>query len=231
MTTAGTPTAESIGLAVVNVGVPRVLADAGGDRVWSGIAKSPLPPDTTLYLSLVNLAGDGQADLTVHGGVDKAVYAYPSEHLGPWALELGLESKTALGDAPFGENLSTVGVTEADVRIGDVWAWGEAILEICQPRSPCFKLSLHRQRRDIGQLLKRSGRTGWYLRVLQPGAVNTSAPITVERRDPAGLSVLDAHVAMSDRHLEHRALVEALAAHERLADEWRFPLADRLGRR
>jgi MOSC domain-containing protein YiiM len=220
-------TTDTIGLAAVNVGVPAVLAEAAGDRVWSAIAKHPLPPDTTRYLSLVNLAGDGQADLTVHGGLDKAVYAYPSEHLGPWSAELDEE----LGDAPFGENLSTIGVTEADVCIGDVWAWGEAILEICQPRSPCFKLSLHRGRPDVGQLLKRSGRTGWYLRVLQPGAVSTSGPIAVERRDPAGLTVLDAHHAMSDRHLDDRALVEALAMHDRLADEWRLPLAERLGRR
>lgn len=216
-----------IRLAAVNVGVPRVLADTGGERVWSGIGKHPLPPDTTLYLSLVNLAGDGQADLTVHGGIDKAVYAYPSEHLPVWEAELG----EPLGDAPFGENLSTLGVTEAEVRIGDLWEWGEAILEVCQPRTPCFKLALHRRRADIQQLVRRSGRVGWYLRVLQPGAVSTGADISVVEQDPAGLTVADAHRAMGDRHLDDRALVEALALHDRLADEWRLPLAERLTRR
>lgn len=217
----------SIGLAVVNVGVPSVLSEAGGEPVWSGIAKRPLPPATTLFLSLVNLAGDGQADLTVHGGLDKAVYAYPSEHLPTWEAELG----EPLGDAPFGENLSTVGATEDDVAIGDRWAWGEAVLEVCQPRSPCFKLALHRQRADIQQLFRRSGRTGWYLRVLQPGAVSTDGPIEVFHRDPAGLTVADAHAAIADRHLEQRELVEALALHDRLANEWRIPLAERLRRR
>ena len=218
----------SIGLAAVNVGTPRVLADAGGERVWSGIAKQPVAAGSTLYLSLVNLAGDGQADLTVHGGLDKAVYAYPSEHLAGWATELGVDD---LGPAPFGENLSTVGVTEADVAIGDRWAWGDAILEVCQPRSPCFKLALHRRQADIQQRFRRSGRTGWYLRVLQPGAVTTDADIEVAYRDPAGLSVADAHAAMADRHLDDRALVERLAQHDRLADEWRLPLAERLARR
>ena len=204
-----------------------MLADHGGDRVWSGIGKRPLPPDTTLFLSLVNLAGDGQADLTVHGGIDKAVYAYPSEHLPAWAAELG----EALGDAPFGENLSTIGVTESDVRIGDRWEWGEALLEVCQPRSPCFKLALHRRRADIQQLFRQSGRVGWYLRVLRPGAVSTGSDISVIERDAAGLTVADAHRAMGDRRLEDRTLVEALAAHDRLADEWRLPLVERLARR
>ncbi|HOT81284.1 MAG TPA: MOSC domain-containing protein [Microthrixaceae bacterium] len=218
---------DSIRLAAVNVGTPKVLADHGGDRVWSGIGKRPLPPDTTLFLSLVNLAGDGQADLTVHGGIDKAVYAYPSEHLPAWAAELG----EALGDAPFGENLSTIGVTESDVRIGDRWEWGEALLEVCQPRSPCFKLALHRRRADIQQLFRQSGRVGWYLRVLHPGAVSTGSDISVIERDAAGLTVADAHRAMGDRRLEDRTLVEALAAHDRLADEWRLPLVERLARR
>ena len=222
-----TPTPDRIGLSAVNVGVPAVLADTERERVWSAIAKTPLPAATTLYLSLVNLAGDGQADLMVHGGLDKAVYAYPSEHLGAWATELDEE----LGAAPFGENLSTIGVTEADVCIGDVWAWGSAQLEVCQPRSPCFKLALHRRRPDIQQLLRRNGRTGWYLRVLRPGEVSTDGPITVARRDPLGLTVADAHRSMGDRQVADRELMQAVAEHPRLADEWRLPLVERLGRR
>lgn len=215
---------DHIGLVTVNVGLPKVLWQRGDDVVVSGIAKSPVASGTVLALSDVNLDGDGQADPSVHGGTDKAVYAYPSEHLGPWVDELG----GPLGDAPFGENLSTVGVTEADVRIGDRWAWGTALLEVCQPRWPCRKLALHRRQSDIQQRMKANGRTGWYLRVLRPGDVPVDGPITVEHVDPAGLTVADAHVAMSDRRLERRALVEALAAHERLADEWGDPLRDRL---
>ena len=217
---------STIALAAVNVGTPTVLHRDGHDEVWSGIVKSPVPPTGTLWLSLVNLSGDGQADLSVHGGPDKAVYAYPSEHLGPWSTELD----QALGDAPFGENLSTVGVTEPDVAIGDVWTWGDAVLEVCQPRWPRFKLTLHRRRPDVGPAMRRTGRTGWYLRVLEPGAVPAAGPITVADRHPAGLSVADAHRATGDRHLEDRDLVFSLADHDRLADEWRQPLRDRLGR-
>lgn len=215
---------DRIRLVGVNVGTPRVLATTPDATVWSGIAKSPVPEGAPLWLSLVNLAGDGQADLTVHGGPDKAVYAYPSEHLAPWTEELG----QALGPAPFGENLSTAGATEADVCIGDRWQWGDATLEVCQPRWPCFKLALHRQRPDIQLRMRQTGRTGWYLRVLEPGEVMAGGSIHVVHADPARLSVADAHTAMADRHLERPELVRALADHHRLAEEWRAPLRDRL---
>jgi len=218
---------RTIGLAAVSVGTPTVLADSEGATVWSAIRKTRVAPGTTLWLSNVNLAGDGQADLAVHGGPDKAVYAYPSEHLAAWSAELG----RALGPASFGENLSTLGASEASVCIGDVWSWGEATLEVCQPRWPCFKLALHLGRSDIQQRLRRRGRTGWYLRVLEPGAVPADGPIEVVRHDPAGLSVADAHAAMTDRHLDRIDLVTALAAHERLAAEWREPLRERLSRK
>src|SRR5437899_560892 len=129
----------------VNVGTPRLLAHDGAERVYSAIAKQPVPKGTRLWLSTGNLAGDAQADLSVHGGPDKAVYAYPSEHLTRWAAEFD----EPLGPAAFGENLSTSGVSEHDIRIGDLWAWNDAVLQVSQPRWPCFKLALHRRRRDI----------------------------------------------------------------------------------
>lgn len=227
MTAPPEPSASTpIGLATVNVGAPSLLARTDGTDVWSGIAKHPVAPGTMLWLSTVNLAGDGQADLSVHGGPDKAVYAYPSEHLAAWADELD----QPLGNAPFGENLSTVGVAEDDVCIGDRWTWGEATLEVCQPRWPCYKLALYRRRPDIQKLMRRSGRTGWYLRVLEPGAVSTDEPITMSYRDPARLSITDAHLAMGDRHLEDVDRIRALAAHSRLSAEWGDPLRERLDR-
>lgn len=217
-----------IGVAAVNVGVPALLASTDdGQRVYSGIAKRPVAAGTVLWLSLVNLSGDGQADLSVHGGPDKAVYAYPSEHLPAWEADLGED----LGDAPFGENLSTVGVVETDVNIGDRWRWDGALLEVCQPRWPCFKLALHRQRPDVQARMRANGRTGWYLRVLQPGEVTVGSAIEVVETDRRGLSVHDAHEAMGDRHLERPDLVAALAAHPALAAEWREPLQERLARR
>ncbi len=207
----------------VNVGVPRLLLDRP-ERVYSSIAKQPVPVGTTLWLSTGNLSGDAQADLSAHGGPDKAVYAYPSEHLVAWTAEIG----GPLGHAAFGENLSTRGVVEANVAIGDVWQWDGALLQVSQPRWPCFKLALHRKRRDVQQRMRASGRTGWYLRVLQPGEVVVGSPIEVVQRDAAGLTIEDAHLAMSDRHLDDRARTEALAGHLALADEWRTPLHERL---
>jgi MOSC domain-containing protein YiiM len=216
-----------IGLAAVNVGVPTVLGEVRGETVWSGIAKRPVPPDATLWLSALNLSGDGQADLSVHGGPDKAVYAYPSEHLPGWAEELG----EALGPAPFGENLSTAGVLEPDVRIGDVWSWGSALLQVTQPRWPCFKLALHRGRADVQGRMRATGRTGWYLRVLAPGEVPAAGPVQLATPDPAGVTVADAHLAMSDTHLVEPDRVRAVAGHPALAEQWRLPLVDRLERK
>ena len=213
-----------IAIAAVNVGRPAVIGERGDGPVTSAIAKQPVAPGSTLSLSALNLSGDEQADLTVHGGPDKAVYAYPSEHLPLWAEELG----GPLGAAPFGENLSTIGVTEAEAGIGDRWAWGEAVLEVCQPRSPCFKLAMHRGRGDIARRFKESGRSGWYLRVLTPGEVPVDGPITVVSRHPSGLTIADATRAWADRDGDDLVLVRALAEHDRLADEWRIPFRRRL---
>ncbi len=214
-----------IEVVAVNVGVPRLLGRRQGSNVYSGIAKEPVSSGRVLWLSLVNLSGDGQADLAVHGGPDKAVYAYPSEHLPLWEEELG----GALGTSPFGENLSTGGVTEREVCIGDRWRWDQAVLEICQPRWPCYKLALYRGRADIQIRMRTTGRTGWYLRVIEPGEVTVGSPIEVIERDPAAISVEAAHLAMADRHLEGIELIERLAHHERLAAEWANPLKERLG--
>jgi MOSC domain-containing protein YiiM len=167
----------------------------------------------------------------VHGGVDKAVYAYPSEHLAGWAADLDQPELPASPTAPFGENISTRGATEDDVYIGDVWQWGTAVLQVAQPRWPCQKLTLHRRSAAVGGLMRSTGRTGWYLRVVETGVVDVAGPITVVERHPAALSVRAANDAMLDRSLADRSTVEALAALDGvLADEWRLPLVERLAR-
>src|SRR3954454_4454804 len=181
-----------IEIIAVSVGVPTVLATVGRDRVWSGIAKGQVSTTTALWLSELNLSGDGQADLSVHGGFDKAVYVYPSEHLAAWSTEL----EEDLGPAAFGENVTTVGQMEADTRIGDVWSWGGALLQVTQPRWPCFKLALFRGRPDVQARLRASGRTGWYLRVLQPGEVRAAGPIELVQQDRDQVTVTDAHEVM-----------------------------------
>lgn len=214
---------HSVALRAVNVGVPAFLGMHRGHPVESGIAKKPVVGTAELWLSLTGLEGDGVADLEDHGGREKAVYAYPSEHLPAWAAEL---DDPDLGPAPFGENLSTGGWTELDVCIGDQWRWGDALLEVCQPRWPCFKLAMHRGRGDIARRMKDSGRTGWYLRVLQAGAVPVSGPIGVVTRHPAGVTVFAVHDAARPGHGSPEAIEEALAV-EALAAEWRGMLTRR----
>ena len=215
-----------VGIAAVNVGTPTLLARVRDGNVWSGIRKEPVATEAVLWLSSLNLSGDGQADLSVHGGVDKAVYAYPAEHLGAWSEEFGDD----LGPAPFGENLGTLGVLEHEVHIGDVWSWGSAVLQVSQPRWPCFKLALHRARADVQARMRSTGRTGWYLRVLEVGEVPAAGPIDVASEDPASVSVRDAHLAMSDVHLHDPDLVGAVARHPGLAAAWREPLLERIHR-
>ncbi len=196
----------------------------------SSIAKEPVTVER-LSLSELNLDGDDQSDREVHGGVDKAVYSYPSEHLAGWAVDLDQPMLADSPTAPFGENISTLGATEDDVYIGDVWRWGTALLQVAQPRWPCQKLTLHRGTAAVGGLMRSTGRTGWYLRVLEAGVVDVAGPISVVERHPAALSVRAANDAMLDRSLTDRATVEALAAlDDVLADEWRVPLVERLSR-
>lgn len=208
-------------LVSVNVLIPEYLGQHRGHAIASGIAKRPVTA-ASLWLDHLNLEGDGQADLVDHGGPDKAVYAYPSEHLPKWSAELGEE----LGPAAFGENLSTAGGTEDDVCIGDRWFWGDAVLEVSQPRTPCFKLAMHRGRGDIGRLFRQSGRTGWYLRVLEPGRVPVAGPVTVEPH-PMGATVAVMFEAARPGAAPLE-VVQALLSVEPLAMEWKLALAARL---
>jgi MOSC domain-containing protein YiiM len=213
-----------VGLVSVNVSRPKYLGQHRGRPVTSAIAKVPVSGED-LWLDRLNLEGDGQAELDVHGGPDKAVYAYPAEDLAAWGEELGEE----LGPAAFGENLTTAGWTVDDVRIGDRWEWGDAVLEVCQPRWPCYKLAMYRGRGDIQRRMHTNGRTGWYLRVLEPGRVPVAGPVTVAERHPALASVRLAHEARSPRSGVPEEVVEALLALPPLADEWKMGLVSRLG--
>src|SRR5215204_5492513 len=207
---------SEVRLVSVNVGQPRIIgATRWGKPIRSGIVKPPVTA-ASIHLETLTLDGDRQADLKVHGGRDKAVYAYPLEHLPLWNDELG----TDFGPGIFGENLTTAGWLEDDVHIGDIWAWGEARLQVSQPRSPCYKLATVTGRPDLLKRLVRTARTGWYLRVLQPATVPVAGPIEVIERDTAGISVLLAHRASLPGVLE-RGDVEAVAGVAALAADWR----------
>lgn len=212
MTHHGTVLLES-----VNVGLPEVIGSRRGAPVLSGIRKHPVPRTGWLSLSRTNLEGDGQADLSVHGGADKAVYALPAAHLPAWNRELSPPTPFAAGT--FGENLTTAGWLETDVLIGDVWAWGDALLQVCQPRYPCFKLAIATGQPDIGKRLIRTGRCGWYLRVLQPGQVPCAGPVTlVERGDPDASVLAALRATLHDNDPEATARISRVAA---LAAAWR----------
>ncbi|MFB9925042.1 MOSC domain-containing protein [Amycolatopsis halotolerans] len=160
----------------VYVGEPTVLGHQRDQPVLSAIRKTRVDAGE-LALSELNLAGDRQADLSVHGGPDKAVYVYPVEHYPVWTAE---GYSVAHGD--FGENLSVHGALESDARIGDVWAWGDALVQVAQPRHPCFKLAMHTGRKDVVPAMIDTNRCGWYLRVLRPGTVPTAGPLELVER-------------------------------------------------
>lgn len=169
----------------LQVGTPRtVLRD--GEEVSTGIFKVPVMG--RVQMRTLNLDGDRQADLSVHGGRDKAVYAYPSEHYPFWQSQLpGVE----LPWGSFGENLTTAGLLESAVCIGDRFTIGTAEVVVTQPRLPCFKLNLKFDRDDMVKRFLASHHTGFYLRVLREGEVGAGDEIVQVHRDQNRVSILD----------------------------------------
>jgi MOSC domain-containing protein YiiM len=168
----------------VNVGMPAPLRRADGAEVPSGIVKAPVAG--RVHVGRVNLDGDGQADLTVHGGPDKAVYAYPAEHYPRWAEELARDD---LRPGHFGENLTVEGLDEDDVLVGDRFRMGTALLEVSQPRIPCFKLGIRMGDPGFLKPFLHSGRSGWYLRVLEEGDLAAGDAIVRDGRGDPEVSI------------------------------------------
>ncbi len=169
----------------VNVGLPREVVHKG-KRVTTGIFKEPVEGRVTLRT--LNLDGDGQADLSVHGGRSKAVYAYPGEHYHDWRAEL---NGMPLPWGMFGENLTTEGLQEDEVKMGDRFRIGSAELMVTEPRLPCYKLALKFGRDDIIKRFLASGRTGFYFAVLQEGEVGAGDHIEPISRDEHDITVAD----------------------------------------
>jgi MOSC domain-containing protein YiiM len=169
----------------LNVGRPRLVIDRGRE-VSTGIFKSPVAGP--VMLRQTNLDGDRQADLENHGGTNKAVYAYPSEHYAFWRGELpGVE----LTWANFGENLTTEGLLENEARIGDRYRIGGAVVRVSQPRIPCYKLGIRFGRDDMPKRFLASGRSGIYFSVVEEGLVQSSDAIELLERDTYGITVAD----------------------------------------
>ncbi len=150
-------------LVALCVAKPRIV-EYKGEKVSTGIYKTPV--EGPRMVRATNIDGDGQADLTVHGGPHKAVYGFPSEHYAVYAESLGHEP---YGYGQFGENLTTVGMLETEVRIGDRYRMGEAVLEVSQPRAPCFKFAIKMGTPSAIRLYLQSAMTGFYFRVIEEG--------------------------------------------------------------
>ncbi|MFT4034863.1 MAG: MOSC domain-containing protein [Patulibacter sp.] len=195
----------------LNVGLPKVIGTRQGRPVVSGIDKRPA--DRRLAVRGVNIGGDGQADLSVHGGADKAIYAYAAEDAAWWATELGRE----IAPGMFGENLTTEGIDCTGAVIGERWRIGEVVLEVCQPRLPCFKLGMHFGDPQLLKRFVRASRPGAYLRIVTEGELGAGDNIDVVDRPAHGVTTaLVADALQRDRSLAVQAaqapqLAEGLA--------------------
>jgi MOSC domain-containing protein YiiM len=208
----------------VNVGRPQLLSAPGQQSVLSGIAKRPVAQGR-IFVGRTNIDGDGQADLSVHGGIDKAVYAYPADHRSWWEAQ-GI----AAGPAALGENLTLSGAREDEVAIGDHFRWGEVILEVSQPRGPCFKLGMYSGRPDAPHLMTLSGRCGWYFRVVAEGEAPIAEASCVRVRESSGPTVRDAFSAAYHPKTTP-AILERVFAAPALAASWRETVGKRIAGR
>src|SRR5215813_14007584 len=176
---------RSMKLLSVNVGLPREI-EWRGKIVRTSIFKAPVPG--RIRVAKLNVEGDQQSDLTVHGGIDKAVYAYPSEHYAFWRRELpGMD----LPSGVFGENLTTEGLLEETLHIGDRLRVGSSEFVVTQPRMPCFKLGIRFNRPDMVKRFLQSGRSGFYFAVLKEGELAADDSIELVERDDHDVTIAD----------------------------------------
>ncbi len=198
----------------VNVGLPREVTWKG-KTVTTGIFKQPVK--SRVMVRALNLDGDRQADLTVHGGVDKAVYAYPVEHYDYWQGELpGVDLPWGV----FGENFTTLGLLEDGVNIGDRFRIGSAELMVTQPRMPCYKLSIKFDRTDMVKRFLDSRLSGFYFSVLQVGEVEAGDPVELISRDDNNISVADI-TRLYGREVDSLEMLQRAVQVEALPASWR----------
>jgi len=201
-------------LVSVNVGLPRLVL-RNGEPVSTGIFKEPVAG--RVMLRTLNLDGDRQADLSVHGGPSKAVYVYPSEHYDFWKREL---PEMDLPWGMFGENFTTRGVREQEMNIGDKFRIGEATVMATEPRMPCYKLGLRFGRTDIIKRFLASERSGFYLAVLQEGEVGAGDEIELIEQNKSGVRVSDVtRLYVSDK--SNIDLLRRAIGTEALPESWR----------
>jgi MOSC domain-containing protein YiiM len=204
----------------VNVSLPKIV-EFRGQTVSTSIFKEPVGGH--VLVRRLSLEGDWQADLRSHGGLNKAVYAYPLEHYARWSAELGRDD---LRPGQFGENLTMEGLTEETSRLGDVLRVGGVLLQVTQPRYPCFKLGIKMGDPLFPRRFLASGRIGFYLRILQEGAVAAGDAVElVEQSDALTVWGLWHLVLVDKANVEGARLALRCPT---LAREWREPLEERL---
>ncbi len=193
------------------------VAPLGPEGVPSAFVKTAMPD--AVRVAEMGIEGDEQADLRVHGGRDKAVYCYPWEHYAAWVGDVPRHRDTLIPGA-FGENLTTLGLDEGGVAIGDVFRIGTVEIQVTQPRQPCSKLGLRFADNSLGRIMMQTGRTGWYVRVLTPGVLRAGdGAARIRRTDPAWT------ISRFNDFILHRrtdrAVLRELAELEALASTWR----------
>jgi MOSC domain-containing protein YiiM len=207
----------------VNVGLPREVL--WKQRVVStGIFKEPVAG--RVRVRWLNLDGDRQADLSVHGGPEKAIYVYPADYYPAWRKEL---PNMDIPWAMFGENLTVEGLRDDTVHIGDQFRIGSTLVAVTQPRMPCYKLGIRFGRDDILKRLLASGRTGFYFAVLEEGDVAIGDPITLVKRDEHAVPVAEITRLYTSKKREIEALRRVVRL-EALPEDWRDFFQERLYR-
>lgn len=204
----------------INVGLPREL-EWNGKIVRTSIFKQPVIG--RVRVARLNVEGDQQSDLTVHGGPDKAVYAYPSEHYPFWRGEL---ARMDLDWGVFGENFTTAGLLEETLHIGDRVRIGSAEFVVTQPRMPCFKLGIRFNRSDMVKRFLQSGRTGFYFAVLREGEVGAGDSIELLEKDKNNIPVAD--VVNLYRGAANQELLRRVSELPSLPNSWREYFRKRL---
>ncbi|MGF9698114.1 MOSC domain-containing protein [Paenibacillus sp. MABNR03] len=214
------PAEQDTAVLAINVGQPQPLSGQKRE-VLSGIVKHPV--SGPVFLSFTGMTGDAQADLENHGGPDKAVCVYDYSRYS--VLEQLMNRKLDWG--AFGENLTVKGCPEDQVRIGDVFEFGGAAVQISQPRQPCFKLAARYDFKELPVYFQESGYTGFYFRVLQEGEVAPASALRRIRTNPASMTVLEANRIMHQGRKDAAGMGALLAIPE-LSDSWRQTLLKRL---
>ena len=213
-----------IKLLSLQVGLPKTLgipnASDTMDQEWTtGFFKESV--SGPVWAGITNLAGDGQADLRVHGGTDKAINVYPFEHYAFWLADLDYKK---LPNGAFGEDFTVAGLLETEICIGDIFEVGGALVQISQPRQPCWKLSRRWRVQDLVARVVRTGKTGWYFRVLREGNVQAGAALVlVERPYPEWTVAIANHIMLHRK--ENYVAAHALAECPALSGSWKAALS------